>query len=57
MDTPREVSQAANSIGWAIAEFCHVDIHVDAAMAAAQRLYDHGLLKVANPSDTDREAP
>jgi hypothetical protein len=41
---PQEVSVAANSIGYALAEFCHLDLHVDAVTAAAQRLYDQGLL-------------
>jgi hypothetical protein len=41
----RVVSVAANSIGYAIQQVCHLDLHVDAVTAAAQRLYDQGLLK------------
>lgn len=45
---PHEVSVAANSIGYAIEKEDDVEITLEAAVAAAQRLYDQGLL--ASPS-------
>jgi len=40
-----EVSIAANSIGYAFRQLCHLELPTDTACAIAQRLYDQGLLK------------
>jgi hypothetical protein len=46
-DIPDEVSRAANGIGYALQTYCHLDLHPDAALVAAQTLYVQGLLKIS----------
>lgn len=49
---PREVSTAANSIGYAMGKAGNLHFPENLAIAAAQRLYDQGLLKtLPEPSE------
>lgn len=48
---PHEVSVAANTIGYAIQVEDDVEITLEAAVAAAQRLYDQGLLGARPQAD------
>lgn len=42
----REVQLAANAIGWALQQYCHLDLHSSAALCAATNLENQGLLKL-----------
>lgn len=52
---PQEVKQAANAIGWALEQVCHITIHPKAAIAAAQNLHDQGLLKEASQTNETKD--